>query len=290
MEAVTGMRQIITIDEDTCTGCGACEIGCPEGALKVIDGKARLVGEVLCDGLGACIGTCPEGAITVETRDAAPYDEEKVMDNVVAHGPNVIKAHLEHLRHHGQDAYMAVAIRYLEARGIPVPALDEARFDEASGCPGSRTIELAPDEAPDGGNVAGPGVPGMAGGVPARSELRNWPVQLKLVNPRAPCFDNADLVIVADCVPFAHPSFHADILRGKTLVMLCPKLDGNVDGYVQKLATLFSSHEIRSITTVHMQVPCCFGLRGIVDDALALAGKTIPVSDLVVSIQGKPVT
>ena len=282
------MRQIITIDEETCTGCGQCEIGCPEGALRVIDGKARLVGEVLCDGLGACIGTCPEGAISVETRDAAPYDEEQVMANVVAHGLNVIKAHLEHLRHHGQDAYMEVATRYLEVHGIPIPALDELGdppADMAQGCPGSRTIELAP-AGRGGEELAAAGTGALLAGT-GQPELRNWPVQLKLVNPGAPCFDNADLVIVADCVPFAHPTFHADILRGKVLVMFCPKLDGNVDAYVQKLAKLFSTHEIRSITTAHMQVPCCFGMRGIVDDALALAGKTIPVSDLVVSIHGE---
>ncbi len=282
-------RNIIQIDENRCTGCGICAEGCPEGAIQVIDGKARLVGEILCDGLGACIGTCPEGAISVERREAEPYDERRVMDNVVSHGPNVIKAHLDHLDHHAQQEYMEIAIEYLKDHGLPVPehrsketqpSTSNGNACAGGGCPGSSAIDMRKAAADDGAGAS-------SARVPVRSQLQNWPVQLALANPSAPYFKGADLLIAADCVPFAHGNFHQEFLKGKVLVMFCPKLDDDKIGmYLQKLETIFATQDIHSITLVHMQVMCCFGLRSLVEDALKGSGRKITVRDVIISAQG----
>lgn len=285
-------RQIIVIDEESCTGCGQCEIGCPEGALKVIDGKARLVSELLCDGLGACIGDCPEGAISVETREAEAYDERRVLDNIIPKGHNTLVAHFEHLYHHGEKAYLEEAVQYLKSKGIAVPftwdqkVTEEARASGAThdgkhgctsgGCPGTRTFELA-----------APVDEGTGDGTSAPSWLRNWPLQLKLVNPSASYFDDADLLVAADCVGFAHLNFHAEHLKGKTLVMFCPKLDGANEQYIEKLAMIFKQNNVRSVTVLHMLVPCCLGINMVVQEAITRAGKDIPVIEHTISLDGK---
>jgi NAD-dependent dihydropyrimidine dehydrogenase PreA subunit len=296
-------RKIISIDETKCTGCGQCIPDCPEGALQLIDGKARLVSDLFCDGLGACIGTCPEGAISVIGREAAPYDEKAVMATIVKQGPPVIKAHLEHLSGHGQAALYDQAVEYLIGNGIPVPehAAPEqkpavsppchplaGRTGEGvvcqtgqhashpfAGCPGSaaRSIPCARPRQPVGGAAA--------------SGLRQWPVQLSLLNPAAPCFENADLLIAADCVPFAYAGFHAEFLRGRIVIIFCPKLDPDIEGYIEKLSQIFLLHTIRSITVVRMEVPCCGGVRYVVDKALAKAGKKIPLMEKTITIQGE---
>ena len=274
-------RDIIKIDEEKCTGCGICANGCPEGALKVIDGKARLVGEILCDGLGACMKDCPEDAIRVERRQADPYDELLVLKNVISHGDNVIKAHLEHLLHHGQDEYYTIATEYLEKEGIPIPEIDLEEDHQMvdSGCPGSRIIELQ-TSAKDEGE--------LGEGFVLPSQLRNWPVQLKLINPNASYFDGAELLIAADCTPFAFANFHQEFLKGKTTIMFCPKLDGAyLDEYMAKLTQIFKRHDIKSVTMVHMQVPCCFGLHSLVDDAIKQSGNKLPIKDYIVSIKGE---
>jgi NAD-dependent dihydropyrimidine dehydrogenase PreA subunit len=297
-------REIIHIDEAKCTGCGLCIPNCPEGALQVIDGKARLVSDLSCDGLGACVGHCPEDAISIQEREAEPYDECKVMENIVKAGPNVIKAHLDHLREHGQDGYLAQALTFLKNRGIPEPPPTPA--GQAHSCPGMKMIDLreGPEgrdtgqaEAPlTGGSATGKGGTTRGGAAPAasaistakpQSQLRQWPVQLHLLNPRAPCFKDADLLIAADCVPFSYANFHERFLKGKVLIIFCPKLDDATDLYVEKLAEIFKHNNIKSVTVLHMEVPCCFGTTKSVEEGLQRSGKNIPIRDYTISIRGE---
>lgn len=278
-------RKIITIDEKKCTGCGQCIPDCPEGALQLIDGKARLVSDLFCDGLGACIGTCPEGAISVIEREAVPYNEKTVMENIVQQGAPVIKAHLEHLRGHRQMELYHQAIECLKEHSIAVPSpdspvchpkSDNAGHSPFAACPGSAARSI-PRTTPAGNRQSSE---------KTESELRQWPVQLKLLNSSAPYFDNADLLIAADCVPFAYAGFHAEFLRDRIVIIFCPKLDSDIEGYSTKLAEIFSRHTIKSIMVAHMEVPCCGGVRYVVDKALELSGKKIPVTEKTITIQG----
>ncbi|MCE1248277.1 MAG: 4Fe-4S binding protein [Firmicutes bacterium] len=282
-------RSIITIDEDKCTGCSLCIPNCPEGALQIIDGKARLVSDLFCDGLGACLGHCPEGAISVVEREAEEYDEYKVMGNVVKGGKNVVIAHLEHLKSHGQDEYFAQALDFLKRNGFPNPLEQkpaaEPHQDHSHGghhghmgCPGSRMMQF---------NTEKTHTQAQTPSAPLSSELRQWPVQLQLLNPQAPYFDNADLVVAADCVPFAYPNFHQRFLKDKTLVVFCPKLDHTIEQYVDKLAQIFRTKNIKSVTLVHMEVPCCFGVESVVRTAMEKAGKNITLKDYTISLQGE---
>ena len=274
-------REIITIDEEKCNGCGNCIPGCPEGALQIIDNKARLVSDLFCDGLGACIGDCPEGAISVIEREAEPYDEIKVIKNITKQGKNVIKAHLEHLKNHGETRFLKQAIDYLEENGIENPLEVEVK-EEASedklpcGCPGSSVRDMRDDERETEENTE----------VSQKSELKQWPVQIHLVPVNAPFFDGADLLITADCVPFAYGNFHRDFLKGKILLMGCPKLD-DAGFYRDKITDIFKENDIKSITVVLMEVPCCFGLVKLVSDALAESGKDIPIEDITVKVNGE---
>ena len=279
-------RKIISIDEEKCTGCGQCIPDCPEGALQVIDGKARLVSDLFCDGLGACTGTCPEGAISVTEREAGAYDEQAVMENIARQGGAVIKAHLEHLLAHGERDLYNQAIEYLIEHAMMIPDHDNSaclirparsRRNPFAGCPGTAGRSFArvrPATGEESRAATG-------------SELRQWPVQLRLINPQAPYFDNADLLISADCVPFAYADFHRDFLRDKYLIMFCPKLDHDIDEYIAKLADIFSLHTIRSLTILHMEVPCCGGVTYVVTKALEKSGKKIPVTDRTITIQGE---
>lgn len=203
-------RKIIKIDEEKCNGCGLCIPNCHEGALQIIDGKARLVSDLFCDGLGACIGHCPQGAITIEEREAEPYEEKKVVKRVVSD----------------------------------------------PGCPGSK--------------------------------LKTWPVQLKLVPAFALFLNDADILIAADCVPFAYVDFHEDLLKGKVLLVGCPKLD-DLQYYKEKILQIVKNNDIKSITYAHMEVPCCFGLLPIIKEAIASSGKEIPFNDVTISIKGEKI-
>ena len=265
-------RKMIEIDEDKCNGCGLCIPNCPEGALQLIDGKARLVSDLLCDGLGACLGECPQGALRVTERTAEPYDERKVMANIVRQGDNTIRAHLQHLKDHGETALLEIALAFLQEHGIPAPEPGRAGGMHHR-CPGSaaRTLEEK-------------GSANFAGG---DSALRQWPVQLKLLNPDAEYFENADLLISADCVAHAYGAFHRDFLKGKILVILCPKLDSGIEEYVEKLAEIFRRHAIRSVTVARMEVPCCGGTVAIVEKALERAGKKHEITVKIVGIDGK---
>lgn len=269
-------RSIIKVDEEKCTGCGHCIPGCPEGALQVIDGKARLVSDLFCDGLGACIKECPFGAMEVEEREAEEYDEYKVMQNVIQGGPNVIKAHLKHLNDHDQDEFLNQAIDFLKEKNMEIPEYEEKQPKLACGCPGSmtKTIERKPENA-------------QTSNVKLSSELNNWPIQLQLLNANAPYLKNADLVISADCVPFAYANFHQRFLKDKVLVMFCPKLDKTLDQYIDKLTEIFKNQDIQSITLIHMEVPCCSGIETIIRKALEAAQKNITIKDYTISISGE---
>jgi len=271
-------REIITIDEEKCNGCGNCIPGCPEGALQIIDNKARLVSDLFCDGLGACIGDCPEGAISVIEREAEPYDEIKVIKNIVKQGDNVIKAHLEHLKNHGETGFLKQATDYLEENGIenPLETLEDDGDKLPCGCPGSSVRDMRDDkeEAEED--------PGTS----QKSELKQWPVQIHLVPTNAPYFNGADLLIAADCVPFAYGDFHRDLLKGKILLIGCPKLD-DAGFYKEKITDIFKNNDIKSVTVARMEVPCCFGLVNLVNTALTESGKNIPLKEIMIKISGE---
>ncbi len=282
-------RKIIRIDHETCNGCGVCLPNCPEGALQLIDGKARLVSDLFCDGLGACLGTCPLGAIHVEEREAEAYDESQVMANIVPQGKNVIRAHLAHLAAHNEKAFLEKAQQYLADHNIPLPGQSQippcsspqttSASAEAHGCPGSRQQDRR-------GSAAPPAVAGTPPD-PSPSELKTWPVQLQLLNPQASFFDNADLLIAADCVPFAYGAFHNDFVKNKIPVVFCPKLDHTIEQYLDKLTAIFTLHPIRSLHVVHMEVPCCSGTLVLVRRALAQSGRQIPLHEYKISLQGQ---
>jgi Pyruvate/2-oxoacid:ferredoxin oxidoreductase delta subunit len=230
-------RAVVEIDQEKCDGCGQCVPTCAEGAIKIIDGKARLVSDAYCDGLGACLGKCPRDAITIIQRDAAPFDEAAVRAR------------------HAPAACPGAAAHDLRLNVLPPIGARE------SGSP-----ESAPADA--------------------ASPLSHWPIQLHLISPAAPSLKEADLFLVADCVPFACAEFHHRILRNRPVVIGCPKLD---DGraYVQKLADIFRHSAPRSLTVVHMEVPCCTNLLRIAAEAMKAAGTTLPLEDITISRRGE---
>ena len=233
-------RKIGKIDEEKCSGCGLCIPNCAEGALQIVDGKAKLMSEKFCDGLGACLGHCPEDAIIVIEREAEEFDEKAV------------EVHL-----HKQQ----------EAQPKPQPVF--------AGCPSSRAMQfkLVETESEPASETSG------------ASQLTHWPVQLKLVPINAPYFQDADLLIAADCVPFAYPDFHRDFMKGKAVVVGCPKLD-DIQYYREKLTEIFKTNSIKSITLPYMEVPCCFGLVKATEDAIAASGKKIPLKKIKMGIRG----
>jgi len=288
-------RNIIKIDEDKCNGCGLCIPNCPEGALQIIDGKVRLVSDLFCDGLGACIGHCPQGAINVEEREAEKYDEKKVMENIVKHGKKTIIAHLKHLKDHNEFAYLKVAMDYLVTKGIKIRPgdLTDTVASGPCGCPGSKVSQRAPEDSQKSARPARLHENQHQAGGPApetekrltASRLETWPVQLKLVPAFAPFLNDADILIAADCVPFAYAGFHEDLLKGKILLVGCPKLD-DMQYNKEKIAQIIANNDIKSITHAHMEVPCCFGFLSTIKDAIAVSGKKIPFSDVTISIKG----
>jgi Fe-S-cluster-containing hydrogenase component 2 len=249
-------RKIVEIDSEKCDGCGLCAKACAEGAIEIRSGKARLVSDIYCDGLGACLGECPQGAIRIIVREAPDFDEEAT------------RRHLERIAH------------------PPVPAHPPAAH---AGCPGAalRTFPLDLEHGHarrTNGAAAGPDPDGPLPEEP--SELTHWPVQLRLVPPNAPFLRDADVLLVADCVPFALADFHRRMLRGRPVVIGCPKLDDG-QAYVQKLAMILTHSPIRSLTVVHMEVPCCTGLVRIAEAALQLSGAGVPLEHVVVSVRGQ---
>jgi len=267
-------REIIKIDEELCDGCGVCVPACAEGALQIIDGKARLISDLFCDGLGACISECPQGAITIEKREAEPYNEALVMETIVKGGANVIKAHLKHLKDHKEFEYLAQAIDYLNDNNITVPLIDDdnENINGSSACPGSaqKTI-VAKDDL-------------FVGNRP--SQLSNWPIQMHLINPMAAHFKNSDLLLAADCCAFSYGDFHKDFIKGRTLTIACPKLDSNKQVYLDKLITLINVSKVKSITVLVMEVPCCSGLVNLVSQARDYSEQKIPIEITVIGING----
>lgn len=235
------VRNIVKIDEEKCTGCGQCVTACAEGAIKIVNGKARLVSDSYCDGLGACLGHCPEDAITVEPREADAFDEEAT------------------------KAYLADQ-QTEETPPAVCPGLASHLFGEVK----------KPTDAEDTEFVAAP------------SQLGHWPVQLKLVARTAPYFADADLLLVADCVPVAMGDFHQKFLKGRAVAMGCPKLD-DAQFYVEKLGDILQANSVRSLTVVHMEVPCCSGLARVAREAMAVCGKDMPFEDVTVGLRGEVV-
>lgn len=267
-------RNIITIDEKKCDGCGLCMPNCPEGAIQIIAGKARLISDLFCDGLGACIGHCPKGAITIEEREAQAYEEEKVMENIIKQGPDVIKAHLEHLRSHKQEKFLKEALNFLKDRHIKIDALDSKK-EIPCACPGSKeAVFTKSDKTKSSSNVS------------IDSELGNWPVQLRLVSPLASYFNDADILIAADCVAFAYANFHQKLLKNKVLLVGCPKLD-DIALYQEKITQILVNNNVKSITYAHMEVPCCFGLINVIKQAISDSSKLIDFKEIVISIKGE---
>lgn len=271
------LRKIIKIDEKKCTGCGDCIPTCPEGALQIIDGKARLISDLFCDGLGACLGPCPVEAITIEEREAEPYAERKVMENIVKQGENVIKAHLDHLRNHGETGYLKEAIAFLNEKGVEVPMEKNKNAHIYSECPGARMVDLRnKTEAEESG-----------ASVKVKSQLKQWPVQLHLINPEAPYYQKADVLLVADCVAYALGSFHNEYLKGKPIAIACPKLDENQEIYLEKIKSWFEDAKINTLTVMIMQVPCCRGLLNLAQTALEQSKRKVPVKYIIVGINGE---
>jgi NAD-dependent dihydropyrimidine dehydrogenase PreA subunit len=270
-------RNIITIDQEKCTGCGLCIPNCPEGAIQIIDNKARLVSDLMCDGLGACLGHCPEGAITIEEREAEQYDERKVMANIVKQGAATIKAHLTHLKEHKQTEFYNQAIAYLKENNLPIPVESAPlRAEVHSGCPGARTMSF-------GAPVATAEAP--AGNQP--SALTHWPIQMHLISPSAPHFAKSDFLLAADCTAFSLGAFHSDYLKGKTLGIACPKLDDGQDVYTEKIKALIDDAQINTLTVAIMKVPCCGGLLHIAKQAAAQAQRKVPIKCVTVGIRGE---
>ncbi len=273
-------RQIIQIDEAKCNGCGVCIPDCPEGALQMIDGKARLVSDLFCDGLGACIGTCPQGAITTIEREAEAYDERRVMgENIIPKGKNTIIAHLKHLKDHNESEFYKQAVEVLKENGMEVPA--EQKEEPAPmpcGCPGTmaQSIEKKEESSDCCSSDAAP-----------KSQLTQWPIELHLLSPDAGYFQDADILIAADCTAFSYGNFHNEFLKGRKLIMFCPKLDNSTDEYIEKLTALFTRQNVKSVTIARMEVPCCGGTTAIVQEAINRSGKEIPLKIQVISIAGE---
>lgn len=232
-------RNIIKIDEEKCNGCGLCVPACEEGAIEIVDGKARLVNEIYCDGLGACLGECPEDAITIVEEEARPFNEEATKKRL-----HKIKSH------------------------------------EECGCPSAQTLDFRNEVA----RKSGAGDSESHGQEP--SMLSHWPVKITLVNPKAPYFQGADLIIAADCVPFAYAGFHRDLLKGKSVIIGCPKFD-DLDFYQHKIREILKQSDIRSVTVIYMEVPCCFGIVHAAKQAIIDSGKDIPFKETKIGIRGE---
>jgi len=280
-------RTIIKIDEDKCNGCGKCVTGCHEGALQMIEGKARLVSELYCDGLGACLGECPEGAITLEEREATPYDEIAVMERVSKEGSNVVIAHMKHLKDHNEIGYFNQAVNFLNDNSIKIDLsifeqiknkmfnVIENKSEHVSACPGSKTMAFN-KESNNEANV----------NLEIQSQLTHWPIQMHLLNPLAPHFKGADVLLAADCCAFSFGDFHGKYLKDKKLAIACPKLDSNKEIYVEKLTQMIDEAKINTLTVMIMEVPCCGGLLQIAKLASESAKRKVPIKLTVVGIKG----
>lgn len=274
-------RTIIKIDEEKCNGCGLCVSGCHEGAIQMIDNKARLVSELFCDGLGACIGECPEGAISVEEREAAPYNETLVMNEIIKKGRDTVKAHLKHLSDHGESEFLKQGLECLKEKNLFPELHNEFAVNNNTilahaSCPGSAMQHFNVQNTEN--------IKIIEGEVP--SQLTHWPVQLHLLSPVASYFRNADVVLAADCVAFSYGNFHNQFLKGKSLAIACPKLDSELERYIDKIRLMIDDAAINTLTIIMMEVPCCGGLLHLVKKAQQNAHRKVPVKSVVIGIKG----
>lgn len=271
-------RTIIKINEALCNGCSACVKGCHEGALQMIDGKARIISDLFCDGLGACIGECPVGAIHLEEREAVPYDERAVIERIADKGEKTIIAHLTHLREHNEIEYFEQGLAYLKDRGIVI-SLPVEKPKAACGCPGGQEMSFTAAAITSTSlNLTG---------VKPLSQLRQWPVQLHLLNPEAGYFKGADVVLSADCAAYTYADFHNRFIAGKTIAIACPKLDSGKESYIEKLVVMIDHSAINTLTVVIMEVPCCGGLLQLARTAALQAMRKIPIKQVVIGIKGE---
>ncbi len=269
------IRKVIEIDEEKCNGCGLCVPACHEGAIQIIDGKARLISDLFCDGLGACIGDCPEGAIKVIEREAEPYNEALVMESMLKKPRSVVVAHLKHLKDHNEIGYLNEAMDILKARGIEIN-LDNEPLRVVSACPGTLAREIKREEKPK-----------LETSVRMPSELEQWPVQLHLVNPSASFFNNKELIIMSTCGPIVNANVHEDYIKGRSVIVACPKLD-RTEPYIPKLTAIFAANNIPKVTIVRVQVPCCGGLSHIAVEAARQSGKqNLTIEEHTLAISGE---
>jgi NAD-dependent dihydropyrimidine dehydrogenase PreA subunit len=241
------IRKIIKINEDKCNGCGECVPGCAEGAIRIIDGKAKLISDNLCDGIGNCIGHCPVDAIDIIEREAEDFNEEAV------------EKHLKDIS---------------QSKKVPIKK-------HSSGCPGSRSMSIKRKID----HRLNPRILTNDIEVKIKPQLGQWPVQLKLVPEAASYFNGKDLLITADCVPFAYPNYHIDLLKNKSVVIGCPKLD-DIEFYMNKLTNIIKMNDITGITVAHMEVPCCTGIIMAAEEALKRSGKNIEIRKVKIKIDG----
>jgi len=243
-------RKIIKIDEELCTGCGNCIVSCAEGALQIIDGKAKVINEIFCDGLGACIGECPEGALKIIEREALEFNEEAVEE------------HLESMK-------LKEKIETKEIKQIV------AEHSHQCGCPSSQTIVF--DDSETKTDLSGE----------SRSALRQWPVQMHLINPIAPYFQGEDVLLTADCVGYALGGFHRDFLENKSIAIACPKLDQGKEIYISKIKSWIDNAKINTLSVMIMEVPCCSGLLALAQEAAKQANRKVPIKYIIVSVKGE---
>ncbi|MCG8473067.1 MAG: 4Fe-4S binding protein [Desulfobacterales bacterium] len=244
------IRKIIEIDEEKCTGCGQCVPACAEGAIEIVDGKAKVIKDLLCDGLGACIGDCPEDALRLVERETDPYDEEAVH---------------KHLAERAEKEKADEGTPQSPAMGCGCPSSNIMSFSAPSPCQSANVPKTQTSSV---------------------SALSHWPVQIRLIPPTAPFLKEADLLVTADCVPVSYPDLHTTFLKGRKVMLGCPKFD-DAQSYIDKFRDIFSVANIKSVTVILMEVPCCSGLPMIVKKGLELSGKNVPVEEVVISLDGK---
>lgn len=262
------LRKIIKIDEDLCTGCGQCVIGCSEGALEIIEGKAKVVNEVFCDGLGACIGDCPEGALEIIERKALEFDEEEV------------EKHLESLSHKEEvklNQVKQIVAEHSHQCGCASTQEDSEITLENHVCSCASAETMVFNEPEDQSVITGK----------VSSALRQWPVQMHLINPAAPYFQGADVILTADCVAYAFGEYHNKYLKGHSIAIACPKLDQGREIYIEKIRSWFDDAKINTLTVMRMQIPCCGGLLGLAQEAAKRANRKVPIKYIIVSVEGE---